>query len=105
MLADEFANSLDRVTAKIVSRNLRRALTGSRIAAILATAHEDLEPALAPDSTIHCDFGTWQSLRPQKRESASNSNGNSDSDSDSNSNSNSNGNCNRNSNSNSERGT
>ena len=71
VLADEFANSLDRVTARIVSRNLRRALTGSPIAAILATAHEDLEPALAPDSIIHCDFGAWQSHRPQPSESKS----------------------------------
>lgn len=63
VLADEFANSLDRITARIVSRNLRRALTGSAVAAILATAHDDLEPALAPDSVIHCDFGAWQCQR------------------------------------------
>ena len=65
VLADEFANSLDRITARLVSRNLRRALTGSPIAALLATAHEDLEPALAPDSIIHCDFGAWQCHRAQ----------------------------------------
>ena len=81
VLADEFANSLDRVTARLVSRNLRRALTGSPIVAILATAHEDLEPALAPDAIIHCDFGAWQSLRPQKREIKSESTSNSTSDS------------------------
>lgn len=65
VLADEFANSLDRITARIVSRNLRRALTGSAVAAILATAHDDLEPALAPDSVIHCDFGAWQCCHPR----------------------------------------
>ncbi len=64
VLADEFANALDRITARIVSRNLRRALTGSSVAAILATAHDDLEPALAPDSVIHCDFGAWHCHRP-----------------------------------------
>lgn len=66
VLADEFANSLDRITARIVARNLRRALSGSAIGAVLATAHDDLEPALAPDSVIHCDFGAWQCHHTQQ---------------------------------------
>jgi uncharacterized protein len=59
LVCDEFAAVLDRVTACIVSGVLRRAIDthADRLAAIIATSHDDLNVALAADVTIECDFG------------------------------------------------
>jgi ABC-type ATPase with predicted acetyltransferase domain len=58
LICDEFAAVLDRVTACVVARALRRAIDSGRgIAAILATSHDDLLDALQPDLRIRCDFG------------------------------------------------
>jgi uncharacterized protein len=56
---DEFAALLDRVTAMVVARCLRRAVDAdrSRLSAIVATSHDDLQPALKPDAIAWCDFG------------------------------------------------
>jgi ABC-type ATPase with predicted acetyltransferase domain len=57
---DEFAATLDPLTAAIAARSLRRAIRPrSACRAILAGSREDLLPALAPDRIIQCDFGTW----------------------------------------------
>lgn len=58
LLADEFAALLDRVTAGIIARALRRAIHAINGRAIVATAHDDLVAALQPDRIIKCDFGT-----------------------------------------------
>lgn len=58
LLADEFTSLLDRITAHILSRWLRKALITRPIHAILATSHEDIALALQPDRIIRCDFGT-----------------------------------------------
>jgi uncharacterized protein len=55
--ADEFAAILDRVTASIVARVLRRRIQGS-LSAIVATSHDDLIDSLTPDVVARCDFGT-----------------------------------------------
>jgi len=68
IVADEFAALLDRITARIVARCLRRAIESfatkrSRSpapCAIVATSHEDLIDALAPDRIVHCDFSRIQ---------------------------------------------
>lgn len=59
IVCDEFAAVLDRVTACIVAASLRRAIHQhrDRLAAIVATSHDDLEAALGADVTISCDFG------------------------------------------------
>ena len=58
LVADEFAALLDRVTACVVARSLRRAIDAHpRVAALVATSHHDLTRALAPDVVVHCDFG------------------------------------------------
>ncbi len=72
---DEFAAVLDRVTAWVVARCLRRAIdaSGSRIAAIVATSHDDLVDALDPDVLVTCDFGRTRvdrRARPRRRERA-----------------------------------
>lgn len=59
ILCDEFAALLDRVTAAVVARALRRCVSSSehRVSALVATSHEDLVGALRPDKVIRCDFG------------------------------------------------
>ena len=55
---DEFAAVLDRVTAVIVAHRLRRAIDAMpHAAAVVATSHEDIEPALAAEVIVRCDFG------------------------------------------------
>jgi ABC-type ATPase with predicted acetyltransferase domain len=59
LVCDEFGAVLDRVSACIVSTVLRRAVDAHRdhVAALVATSHDDLSEALAPDVTVECDFG------------------------------------------------
>ena len=55
---DEFAAVLDRVTAMVASRCLRRVIDAKpTLSAVVATAHDDLGPALRPDVVAWCDFG------------------------------------------------
>jgi ABC-type ATPase with predicted acetyltransferase domain len=59
---DEFAAVLDRITARIVARALRRLVDrpGSpRLSAVVATSHDDLRLALCPDRTVVADFGKY----------------------------------------------
>ena len=57
IVCDEFAALLDRVTAAIVARTLRRSIDSHReSSAIVATTHEDLIKALDPDVIVRCDF-------------------------------------------------
>jgi ABC-type ATPase with predicted acetyltransferase domain len=60
LAADEFAAPLDRVTAMVVARAVRRAADARPdLCAIVATGHDDLTAALAPDVVIRCDFGHY----------------------------------------------
>jgi ABC-type glutathione transport system ATPase component len=57
LIIDEFAALLDRITAAVVARCLRRTISATpNLCAIVATSHEDLTRALAPDTIVHCDF-------------------------------------------------
>lgn len=56
VVCDEFAALLDRVTASIVARTLRRSIS-NETAALVATSHEDLIAALDPNVVVRCDFG------------------------------------------------
>lgn len=69
LVCDEFAALLDRLTAWVIARMLRRALRakGSRVGAIVATSHEDLIPALKPDVIVACDFGRIEISAPGSR--------------------------------------
>ena len=54
LVADEFCAVLDRTTAAVVARGLRRTIdrlsrVGLPVAAAVATSHDDLRPALLPD--------------------------------------------------------
>jgi hypothetical protein len=57
LVCDEFAALLDRVTAHVVARALRKSIAGSSLSAVVATSHDDLFVPLAPDVTVTCDFG------------------------------------------------
>lgn len=65
---DEFAALLDRITARVVARALRRLVrpvqnlddsATPQLSAIVATGHDDLVDALAPDTIITCDFDDY----------------------------------------------
>lgn len=68
LVCDEFAALLDRVTACVVARSLRRCIGASTdISAIVATSHDELIRALQPDSVAHCDFGAVQTYHREVR--------------------------------------
>ncbi|MGN6505597.1 MAG: hypothetical protein ACTHM6_08545, partial [Tepidisphaeraceae bacterium] len=62
---DEFAALLDRVTARIVARALRRLIDrhigdqGATLGAVVATSHHDLLAALQPEVIVRCDFDRY----------------------------------------------
>jgi ABC-type ATPase with predicted acetyltransferase domain len=61
LAADEFAAPLDRITALVVARALRKAVSARPdLCAIVATTREDLATALNPDLIVHCDFGVFE---------------------------------------------
>lgn len=58
---DEFSSLLDRVTAMIVSRSLRKIIRSQpSMRAIIVTSHDDLIPALQPDLLVECDFSEYR---------------------------------------------
>ncbi len=56
IIIDEFLAALDRLTARVIARGLRRWLdrTSASITCVLATAHDDLAAALQPE--LHARF-------------------------------------------------
>ena len=67
-IADEFASTLDRTTAKIVAYNIQKLARRSRATLIVATTHTDLEEDLNPSILIHKGWGEEIQLeyRPNK---------------------------------------
>ncbi len=60
LICDEFAALLDRVTAAIVSRAIRKVIdTHPNLAAVVATSHDDVAIPLKPDRIVRCDFGVF----------------------------------------------
>lgn len=70
LVCDEFAALLDRLTACVIARMLRRAVSekGSRASAIVATSHADLIDVLQPDVIVTCDFATIEVERRNSRD-------------------------------------
>ncbi len=57
ILADEFANNLDPLTARLISRNVRRWINQSpQTTFIAATTRTDLHASLKPDQTIELEL-------------------------------------------------
>lgn len=62
---DEFASLLDRLTAMIVARSLRKIVRNqTSLRAIIVTGHDDLVCALQPDILVECDFGEYRVRQP-----------------------------------------
>lgn len=57
LIADEFGAALDRLTAKVLARNLRRWAERSGACAVVATTHDDLLEALRPDVLVEQRLG------------------------------------------------
>lgn len=57
LLADEFGATLDRVTACVLARNLRRWVDASAVCAVAATTHDDLLEPLSPEVLIEKGLG------------------------------------------------
>jgi uncharacterized protein len=57
VLADEFGATLDRVTAKVIARNVRRWASAQGICFVVATTHDDLLEPLDPDILIEKHLG------------------------------------------------
>jgi len=58
ILADEFGAALDRLSAAMIARNIRKWVSGRRnILFIAATTHDDLLEALQPDLLIYKPLG------------------------------------------------
>ena len=66
IVADEWCAKLDRVTAKVISRGVRKIADRHRVGFLLATTHEDLLEDLQPDTIVRCRGGAVEveSRRP-----------------------------------------
>ena len=57
LVADEFCAVLDRISARVVARCLRKTIDANpQLAAAVASSHDDLQAALRPDVVVRCDF-------------------------------------------------
>lgn len=54
VIADEWCAKLDRVTARVISRNVRKLADRRGVGFLLATAHEDIIRDLQPDTIVRC---------------------------------------------------
>lgn len=69
VLADEFGATLDRLTAKVIARNLRRwTRREAGVCLIVATTHDDLLESLEPDVLI--EKGAGSAMTVLERETA-----------------------------------
>lgn len=57
VVADEWCAKLDRVTAKVVSRNIRKISSRRKVGFLLATTHDDVIDDLSPDIVVRCGAG------------------------------------------------
>lgn len=55
IIADEWCSCLDRITARVLCRNVRRIAAKKKVGFLLATAHDDLADDLQPDIIVRCD--------------------------------------------------
>lgn len=57
VLADEFAATLDRLTAQVLARNVRKWVDRTPLCFIAATTHDDLLESMHPDTLIEKHLG------------------------------------------------
>ncbi|MCD6364566.1 MAG: hypothetical protein J7M14_01695 [Planctomycetes bacterium] len=66
VVADEWCAKLDRVTAKVVSRNARKLATSRGVGFLLATTHEDIIDDLQSDTVVRCKGGGRVEVRKHR---------------------------------------
>jgi hypothetical protein len=54
IVADEWCATLDRITAKVISRNARKVADKRGVGFLVATTHEDILADLDPDAIVWC---------------------------------------------------
>jgi len=65
ILIDEFCSTLDRLTAYVVSYNLRRIVDRLGLCVVVATALDDILYDLQPDEHLHAEsLGVWKVATP-----------------------------------------
>jgi uncharacterized protein len=62
ILADEFCATLDRVTARVIARNVRKWVSSAGVCFVAATTHDDLLECLDPDTLIEKHLGERMDL-------------------------------------------
>lgn len=62
ILADEFCATLDRVTAMVIARNVRKWVNATGVCFVAATTHDDLLESLDPDTLIEKHLGETMDL-------------------------------------------
>ena len=60
MLFDEFTSVLDRLTAKVVSRQIRKWVSRTGVHLMVGTAHDDLVESLKPDVMVYAQDGDYE---------------------------------------------
>ncbi|MCY2925705.1 MAG: hypothetical protein NT031_09730 [Planctomycetota bacterium] len=64
IIADEWCAKLDRTTARVISRNMRKLADREGVGLLAATTHEDLVEELSPDTVVSCQGGGRVEVRP-----------------------------------------
>ena len=67
VLADEFGAALDRTTAAVLARNVRRWVTRRGVVFLAATTHDDLLEPLEPDVLVVKALGAGIEVLTRKR--------------------------------------
>ena len=75
---DEFAATLDRITAHTLAANIRRWSDRTGVTFIIATTHDDLLDALQPDVLIHKPLGAAMEVIHARRASPTDASGDGD---------------------------
>ncbi|NLE30427.1 MAG: ATP-binding cassette domain-containing protein [Phycisphaerae bacterium] len=70
IIADQFLDSLDRLTAKIIAANTRKFALRYQTALILASPHNDFVPQLKPDFLIEKPFAAPAQIKHFPRRSS-----------------------------------
>ena len=61
IIADEFCSALDKPTAVVLSRQIRKLVSNSNVGLLLATPRCELLDALKPDTVSTCAFSSYSS--------------------------------------------
>lgn len=60
LLMDEYCSVLDRLTSKVVSRQMRKWVSRMGVCLVVATGHDDLLECLGPDVVVNVNDGEYE---------------------------------------------